>query len=40
MDYTQCKDNNIIYENIRLLGSLISIKLGRDRLKPRVLKEL
>lgn len=34
-------DNQIIiYESLWLLGSLISIKLGRDRLTKKSLKEM
>ena len=39
-NYLVTKNKDILYESLRLMGSLVSIKLGRDRLKSDIIGNL
>ena len=39
-DYLISKDKEIIYESLRLLGSLVSVKIGRDKLDSNIIPDL
>ena len=40
LNFLKVKDEKILNENLRLLGSLVSIQYGRKRLSPNMVKQI